>query len=175
MERQKEIGKLSEASFVKAARIVCIGLIALIFLLNAPSAMAQKVFKIGVDLPLTGVFAREAEDIKLGAIMAADEWNAKGGVLGRKVELVIRDDQLNPAEAARKVKEMVENEGVKFVAGALSAAVAMAIHNYTKRVGVLYMCLTIRMTLLKYLITVNTLFHDMANTYMYTQTLVTIS
>jgi branched-chain amino acid transport system substrate-binding protein len=171
MGKQGGIGKLCEARFVKAVKIIGIGLITLIFLLNAPNAMAQKVFKVGLDLPLTGVFAREAEDIKVGAIMAVDEWNAKGGVLGRKVELLIRDDTLNPAEGARKVKEMVENEGVKYVAGALSAAVAMAIHNYTKRVGVFYMCTTIPDDITKVPDYSKYSFHDMANTYMYTQTL----
>jgi branched-chain amino acid transport system substrate-binding protein len=171
MKEDQRNRKFNQRRFFKVAGIICVGLVPALFLFNPSGAMAQNVFKVGISLPLTGVFAREAEDIKLGAIMAADEWNVKGGVLGRKVELIIRDDQLNPAEGARKVKEMVEQEGVKFVAGALSAAVAMGIHSYTKRVGVLYVCTTIPDDISKVPDYSKYSFHDMAGNYMYTQTL----
>jgi branched-chain amino acid transport system substrate-binding protein len=171
MEKHQKNAKLFKGKFVKVAGIVSISLVALAFSFNPPSAVAQKVFKVGTSLALTGVFAREAEDIKLGELMAVDEWNAKGGVLGRKVELIVRDDQLNPAEGARKVKELVEKEGVKYIAGVLSAPVAMAIHSYTKKAGVMYICTTVPDDITKVPDYSKYTFHDYATNYMHTQTI----
>src|SRR3954464_5779194 len=62
------------------------------------SASAQ--IKIGVIEPLTGPFAASGNYVTNGAEIAADEINAKGGVLGQKIELVIEDNKSNPTEAA---------------------------------------------------------------------------
>lgn len=169
MKKQKERKRITKRKFIKATGSILISLAAVMLLYNPPYVMAKDILKIGLSVPLTGPYAREAEDIKVGAMMAVTEWNSKGGVLGRDVELIVRDDQLNPAEGARKVKEMVEKEGVKFIAGPLSSAVAMGIHNYTKRVGVLYVCTTVPDSITAVPDFSKYTFHDYANNYMHTQ------
>lgn len=88
-------------------------LLALLFAVALPAA-AQDAIKIGLIVDRIGFAKAWSEPITQGAIYAARELNAKGGVLGRKVELVIEDDQSKPdlsATAARKL----EDAGVAFI------------------------------------------------------------
>jgi len=74
----------------------------------AAPAAAQDPIKIGLIVDRIGFAKAWSEPITQGAVYAARELNAKGGVLGRKVELVIEDDQSKPdlsATAARKLEE----------------------------------------------------------------------
>src|SRR5574342_216670 len=73
--------------------------------------------KIGFPLPLTGPFSAIAGDQKRGAELAVDELNAKGGVMGRKVEVLFRDDELKPATGAQRTIELIEGQGVDFIVG----------------------------------------------------------
>jgi branched-chain amino acid transport system substrate-binding protein len=101
-------------------------------------AQAKDPLRIGCPLPLTGPFAALAADMQRGAVLAADELNAKGGVMGRKVEVLFRDDQLKPAIGAQRTKELIENERVQFIVGGLAAHVQMAINEQTKKSKVLF-------------------------------------
>src|SRR5438093_1609406 len=86
-------------------------------------AQGKDVIKIGFPLPLTGPFGALAVDQQRGATVAMEELNAKNGILGRKVEVLFRDDQLKPAIGAQRTKELIENEHVQFVVGGLAAHV----------------------------------------------------
>src|SRR5437867_11129699 len=101
-------------------------------------AQSKDVIKIGFPLPLTGPFGALAVDQQRGATLAMEELNAKNGILGRKVEVLFRDDQLKPAIGAQRTKELIENEHVQFVVGGLAAHVQMAINEQTKHSGVLF-------------------------------------
>src|SRR5438445_7516704 len=84
-------------------------------------AQAKDVIKIGFPLPLTGTFAAIAADMKRGAELAWEEINAKGGIMGRKLEVLFRDDELKPAGGAQRTKERIGNQKVDFVGGGLAA------------------------------------------------------
>jgi branched-chain amino acid transport system substrate-binding protein len=101
-------------------------------------AQSKDPLRIGCPLPLTGAFAALAADMQRGAVLAADELNAKGGIMGRKVEVLFRDDQLKPAVGAQRTKELIENERVQFIVGGLAAHVQMAINEQTKKSKVLF-------------------------------------
>jgi branched-chain amino acid transport system substrate-binding protein len=79
---------------------------------------ADKTVKIGITLPLTGADADDATLIKYGAMMAIEEANAKGGVAGYKVEVVVYDSgtatagQYDPAQAATNTKKLVADPQV---------------------------------------------------------------
>jgi branched-chain amino acid transport system substrate-binding protein len=94
--------------------------------------------RIGFPVPLTGPYGTEAQDQVRAAQLAIAQFNDAGGLNGRKAELVVRDDKLNPGEAATRTLELVEKEKVNFVVGSLSAAVQLAINNVTKERGVLF-------------------------------------
>ncbi len=101
-------------------------------------AQSKDPIRIGFPLPLTGPFGAIATDMQRGATLAMEEVNARGGLLGRKVEVLFRDDQLKPAVGAQRTKELIENEKVQFVVGGLAAHVQMAINEQTKKSKVLY-------------------------------------
>ncbi len=94
--------------------------------------------KIGFPVPLTGPYGTEAQDQVRAGQLAVAQFNDAGGLNGRKAELVVRDDKLNPGEAATRTLELVEKEKVNFVVGSLSAAVQLAINNVTKERGVIF-------------------------------------
>ena len=101
-------------------------------------AQGKEPIRIGFPLPLTGPFAAIAGDMKQGAELAVDELNAKNGILGRKVELLIRDDQLKPQVGAQRTQELIEKEHCQFIVGGLAAHVQMAINEQTKKAKVLF-------------------------------------
>jgi branched-chain amino acid transport system substrate-binding protein len=70
--------------------------------------------------------------------VAVAEFNEAGGLNGRKAELLVRDDKLNPGEAATRALELIENDKVNFIVGSLSAAVQLAVNNVTKERGVIF-------------------------------------
>src|SRR5438105_998442 len=79
---------------------------------------AAKTLAVGITLPLTGADAEDAELIKDGAVLAIEEANARGGVAGYKIEMIILDSgtatagQYDPAQAATNTKKLVANVGV---------------------------------------------------------------
>jgi branched-chain amino acid transport system substrate-binding protein len=101
-------------------------------------AQSKDPVRIGVPIPLTGPFAALAADMQRGAQLAEAELNAQGGILGRKVEVLFRDDQLKPAVGAQRTQELIEKEKCVFIVGGLAAHVQMAINEQTKKAKVLF-------------------------------------
>jgi branched-chain amino acid transport system substrate-binding protein len=90
-------------------------------------AQSKPPVKIGLAAAVSGGSAASGEAIKRGLQIAMDEVNAKGGVLGgRLLELVIRDDEGNPAKGVTIARELVERERVVAVFGGLHTTVALA-------------------------------------------------
>src|SRR5712671_4551853 len=101
-------------------------LIAVLLALAAASATAQTI-KIGLVTALSGQSARAGEAISRGLQIAIDEINANGGVLGRKLELVRRDDEATPAKGVIAARELLYKEKVTVLFGGLDTPVSMAI------------------------------------------------
>ncbi len=98
----------------------------------------ESTIKVGFPVPLTGPYGTEAQDQVRAAEVAIAEFNEGGGLNGRKAELLVRDDKLNPGEAATRTLELIEKEKVNFVVGSLSASVQLAVNNVTKERGIIY-------------------------------------
>ena len=90
-------------------------------------AQAADTIKIGLVTALSGQSARAGEAITRGLTIAIDELNAKGGVLGRKFELVRRDDEATPAKGVIAARELIFKEKVAVLFGGLDTPVSMAI------------------------------------------------
>jgi branched-chain amino acid transport system substrate-binding protein len=90
--------------------------IAAIVVLALTRAHAASTIKLGVAGPLTGDQGAFGQEIKNGVIIAVEEWNTKGGVLGKKIEIVWGDDQHDPKQAVAVANKFV-NEGVVGVIG----------------------------------------------------------
>ena len=95
-------------------------------LLTAVPLHAQTI-KIGLVTALSGQSARAGEAITRGLQVAIDEINAKGGVLGRKLELVRRDDEATPAKGVIAARELLFKEKVAVLFGGLDTPVSLAI------------------------------------------------
>ncbi len=105
-------------------------------------AQGGDTIKIGFPMPLTGPYAAEAKDQVKSAQLAVQQINDKGGVAGRKVELLVRDDKLNAGEAATRALELIENDKVSAIVGALSSAIQLATNEVTRARGVLYISIS---------------------------------
>lgn len=88
---------------------------------------AAAQIKIGVIQPLTGPFAASGNYVMNGAKIAADEINAKGGVLGQKIELVIEDNKSNPTEAAAVAEKLIVRDKVAVMMGAWGSSFTLAV------------------------------------------------
>jgi branched-chain amino acid transport system substrate-binding protein len=90
-------------------------------------ALAQDTIKLGLVAAMSGQSAKSGEAIVRGLSIAIDEINAKGGVLGKKVELLVRDDESNPAKGVLAARELVQREKVVGLFGGLDTPVSIAI------------------------------------------------
>jgi branched-chain amino acid transport system substrate-binding protein len=104
----------------------------------AAPAEAQQTIKIG---ELNSYKAQPAflDPYKKGWQMAIDEINAKGGVLGKKLEVISRDDGANPGEAVRAAEELVTREGVAMIAGTFLSNVGLAVTNFAGQKKVFFL------------------------------------
>ncbi len=84
------------------------------------------IVKIGLNYPETGPYAKQGLDQKRSAELAVEEINASGGILGKKVQLVMRDTKSNAKIAKGNAVELYDNEGVPMILGGSSSAVAIA-------------------------------------------------
>jgi branched-chain amino acid transport system substrate-binding protein len=96
-------------------------------MLPAGGAAAQDTIKIGVTQPLTGAFAASGNYVAQGAMIAAAEINQAGGVLGRKIELVIEDNKSNPTEAVATAEKLIVKDKVPVMLGAWSSTLTLAV------------------------------------------------
>src|ERR1700758_3709739 len=102
-------------------------------------AEAQETLKFGLVAAMSGQSAKSGEAIVRGLSIALDEINAKGGLLGKKVELVVRDDESNPAKGVVAARELVQREKVAVLFGGLDTPVSMAIVPFANQSKVPYM------------------------------------
>ena len=107
------------------------------FMFNIARAQTANI-KVGFPVPLTGPYGAEAQDQVRAAQVAIAEFNETGGIKGRQAELLVRDDKLNPGEAATRALELIESDKVDFIVGSLSASVQLAVNNVTKARNILY-------------------------------------
>jgi len=112
---------------------IAIGLIAsAAAVLLAGPVVAQNTIKVGVPMPLSGPAALYGEPAVKGMRMFVEEINATGGVLGKKIELVVRDSKASADEAVRVSREMILKENVEFLVGTLTSAEGPAVSTIAK-------------------------------------------
>jgi branched-chain amino acid transport system substrate-binding protein len=95
-------------------------------LFGAPGKIKGPI-KIGYQAVLSGTLAGYGEFHKMGAVMAVEEINAKGGIAGQKVEIDIRDSTLKPDDAIKNVRYHADSWEADFLAGIDSSGQALAV------------------------------------------------
>jgi len=96
-------------------------------------ADAQAPIRIGASLSLTGTYAEPGRYQHQGYQLCQKDLNAKGGVLGRKVEFVVYDDQSVPATGVRLYEKLITEDKVDAVMGPYSSAITEAAVNVTEK------------------------------------------
>lgn len=105
-------------------------------------ARAAEPIRIGFPTPVTGPFGAEAKDQIRSAELAVKQFNEAGGLNGRMAELLVRDDKLNPGEAATRTLELIEKDRAHFIVGALSSAVQLSVNEITRSRKVIYVSIS---------------------------------
>jgi len=91
---------------------------------------------IGASIPITGNVSNFGQHSRWGAELAVSEANAKGGVLGRKIEIDFQDNRCNPAEAVKSVTQMLSEKKYVAIFDGLCSSAALAIMPLVERAGV---------------------------------------
>jgi branched-chain amino acid transport system substrate-binding protein len=99
---------------------------------------AGKPILIGLTHDASGQFANSGQDEQRGTIMAIDEINAKGGVLGRKLTYITADTETTPATGSRVAERMITRNEVAFLVGAIQSGVANAMGQVAQKYGCVY-------------------------------------
>jgi len=94
---------------------------------------------IGLTSDASGQYANSGASDRRGMLMAIAEFNARGGVLGRKIETIHIDTETTPATGSRVAERMISRDKVSFMIGAVSSGVANAISQVAQKNGVIYL------------------------------------
>lgn len=108
-------------------RPLSLAIAALSATLLAGVAKAQDTIKIGVTQPLTGAFAASGNYVAQGAKIAEEEINKAGGVLGKKIQLIVEDNKSNPTEAVSTAEKLIVKDKVPVMIGAWSSTLTLAV------------------------------------------------
>ncbi len=104
------------------------------------TAYAQnKPIKLGLTCDASGQYGDSGQDDLRGIKMAIDEFNAKGGVLGRKIQFVNADTETTPATGSRVAERFITREDCTVLIGAVHSGVANAITQVAAKYGAIYL------------------------------------
>ena len=127
--------KLDRRSVLKGAAAVGVLPIASPFII---SARGESPVRIGMVDPLTGVYAAPAGNEVIGAKLALEQMNAKGGILGRQAELLVEDSANDVGTGVQKTRKLIERDQVDFIIGDVNSGIAQAIAQVTNEKKVLH-------------------------------------
>jgi branched-chain amino acid transport system substrate-binding protein len=102
------------------------------------AARGETPIKIGMVDPLTGVYAAVAQNEVIGARLAVDNINAKGGVLGRPLELLVEDSANDVGTGVQKTRKLIDRDQVSFIIGDVNSGIAQAMAQVTAEKKVLH-------------------------------------
>ena len=111
----------------RIASAVVLTTVAALAVVAAPAVSQPKVVKIGDLGSKVGVFEGYGKYQTMGIQMAVEELNAKGGVLGHRIEILSEDDETKPAPAVRKAEKLILQDDVKLLVGVVSSGATMAV------------------------------------------------
>lgn len=114
---------------------VFVALVVAMLALSACGGGANTV-KVAIVAPITGPVATFGESTRDGAILAIEEWNEAGGVMGKTIEYVVEDSQCDPEAAVSTANKVIDQDGVKFIIGEVCSAASIPISEIAVAKGV---------------------------------------
>ena len=100
--------------------------IALVLILAGLTASAEDL-KVAVLAPLSGAVPSFGVSTRDGALLAVNEWNAKGGVLGMKIDPIVEDSQCDAAAATNAANKVINQDGVKYIIGEVCSSASIPV------------------------------------------------
>jgi branched-chain amino acid transport system substrate-binding protein len=134
---------------VQTAIILVVVIIAIIagvvyYHINRPVSgpTSTQPIKIGVTLPITGMFSKIGQDLWDGFSMAIEEINEKGGILGRHVEVIFIDNEGKTDKVVSAINKFIDIDRVDIIAGIFTVANTFAVKDRIAESGIPYLCLS---------------------------------
>ena len=135
MSKRLNFGVVDRRTLVKAGAVAGLAQVAAPFVI---SARGEAPIKIGIIDPFTGVYAAVAQNELIGVKFAVEQINAKGGVLGRQLELLVEDSANDVGTGVQKARKLIERDGVQFLIGDVNSGIALAIAQVSNEKKVLH-------------------------------------
>ena len=136
MTRSNARAGFDRRTIVKSGLVLATAQVASPFVMRARAADAVK---IGLDNPLTGTYAAPGKNELIGCQLAVEQINAKGGILGRTVELVVEDSTSGDAgTAVQKARKLIDGDKVDFLLGNVNSALALAMAQVSNEKNILH-------------------------------------
>jgi branched-chain amino acid transport system substrate-binding protein len=96
----------------------------------AQATAASKTLKLAILAPLSGLVPNFGVSTRNGALLAIEEWNAKGGVLGMKITPIVEDGQCAPAPALNAARKVIEQDEVHYIIGEVCSQASIPVSEY---------------------------------------------
>ena len=127
--------RFNRRTVLKGAGLVATAQVAAPFII---AARGETAIRIGMVDPLTGVYAAPAGNEVMGAKLAIEQMNAKGGILGRQVELLVEDSANDVGTGVQKTRKLIERDNVNFIIGDVNSGIAAAMAQVTAEKKILH-------------------------------------
>jgi branched-chain amino acid transport system substrate-binding protein len=136
MTSMRLTSQLDRRTVIRAAAMAAITQVAAPFVVTARAA---DEIKFGLDDPLTGTYAELGKHEQIGCQLAVDQINAKGGILGRKVSLLVEDSTSgDTGVAVQKARKLLDRDKVDFLLGNVNSAMAVALGEVSNQAKILH-------------------------------------
>src|ERR1700722_17590018 len=128
--------RLGRRTLLKAGLTVGAAQLVAPYIINA---RGEEPIKIGVDNPLTGIYTALGKNENTGMQLATEQVNAKGGIMGRQVQLVVEDSTSDKTDVAvQKARKLIQSDKVDFLIGNVNSSHAIAIAQVASELKVLH-------------------------------------
>jgi len=101
-----------------------------------PAAPAAGEIKVAILAPLSGPVPTFGVSTRDGALLAIEEWNAKGGVLGRQIRAIVEDSQCTADPAVNAANKVIDTDGVKFIVGEVCSSASIPVSEIAEEKGI---------------------------------------
>jgi branched-chain amino acid transport system substrate-binding protein len=135
MSKRKFLNGFSRRTVIKGAAAIGALQVTSPFIIKA---LGDTPVKIGMIDPLTGAYAAPAGNEVMGAKLAVEQINAKGGILGRPIDLLVEDSANDVGTGVQKARKLIERDEVNFIIGDVNSGIALAISQVTNEKKMLH-------------------------------------
>jgi branched-chain amino acid transport system substrate-binding protein len=123
-------------SFARVVSVLAVALALAWGPVLSTAADAQQVIKIAAGVPLTGPLAKQGQEVANAVKLAVEQWNAKGGVLGKKIEVLEADDQGNPQVGVAAAEKVAADPAVMGAVWGITSVTCIPVSEVLDKVNV---------------------------------------